>query len=58
MALALVVWKTFFSLLEVTRKGAKGVCRIGYSAASVLTSVGCGYVPFGRRALYLFATET
>jgi hypothetical protein len=25
MALALVVWKTFSSLLEVTRKGANGV---------------------------------
>jgi hypothetical protein len=58
MALALVVWKTFSSLLEVTRKGAKGVYRIGYSAAFVLISIGCGYVPFGRRALYLFAIET
>jgi hypothetical protein len=58
MTLALVVWKTFSSLLEVTRKGAKGVCRIGYSAASVLMSIGCGYVPFGRRALHLFASET
>jgi hypothetical protein len=57
MALALVVRKTFFSLLEVTRKGAKGVCRIGYSAAFVLMSIGCGYVLFGRRALRLFATE-
>jgi hypothetical protein len=58
MALALVVRKTFSSLLEVTHKGAKGVCQIGYSAASVLISIGYGYVPFGRRALCLFATET
>jgi hypothetical protein len=58
MAVALVVWKTFSSLLEVIRKGAKGVCRIGYSVASILMSIGCGYVPFGRRALHLFATET
>jgi hypothetical protein len=58
MTLTLVVWKTFSSLLEVTRKGAKGVYRIGYSAASVLMSIGCGYVPFGRRALHLFATKT
>jgi hypothetical protein len=58
MALALVVWKTFSSLLEVTRNGAKGVYRIGHSAASVLMSIGCGYVLFGRRALYMFATKT
>jgi hypothetical protein len=58
MALALVVWKTFSSLLEVTHKGAKGVYRIGYSTAFVLMSIGCGYMPFGKRALHLFATET
>jgi hypothetical protein len=58
MALALVVWKNFSSLLEVTCKGAKGVYRIRYSAASVLMSIGYSYVPFERRALHLFATET
>jgi hypothetical protein len=58
MALALIVWKTFSSLLEVTCNGAKGVYRIGYSAASILLSIGCGYVPFRRRDLHLFATET
>jgi hypothetical protein len=39
-------------MLEVTRKGAKEVYRIGYSAASILMRIGCGYVSFGR-GLYI-----
>jgi hypothetical protein len=35
-----------------------GVSRDGCSAASVLMSIGCGYVPYGRRALHLQVTET
>jgi len=41
MALALASMKTFSSLLEVTRKDARGACRFGYSAASVLMCIGC-----------------
>jgi len=40
MALALGM-KTFSSLLAVTRKGARGVCRFGYSVASVFMCIGC-----------------
>jgi len=41
MALALAHMKTFSSLLEVTQTGARGVCRFGYSAASVFMCIGC-----------------
>jgi len=41
MALALAQYEDFFSLLEVTRKGTRGVCHFGYSVASVFTCIGC-----------------
>jgi len=48
--------KTFFSLSEVTHKGARGACRHGYSASL------CPHVyrlrvimPFGKGALHVLA---
>ena len=47
--------KTFSSLLEVTRKGTRGACRFGYSAASVLMCIGCVSLCHLKGGLYIYA---
>jgi len=52
MALALAQYEDLF-LLEVTRKGARGACRFGYSAASVLMYIGCASLCHLEGGLYI-----
>jgi len=45
--------KTLSSLQEVTRKGARGDCRFGYSVASVLMCIGCKSLCHLEGGLYM-----
>jgi len=45
--------KILSSLLEVTRKGARGACCFGYSVASVLMCIGCESLCHLEGGLYI-----
>jgi hypothetical protein len=40
-------------LLEVTRKGARGACHVGYRTASVQMCIACGNCAIERGVLYI-----
>ena len=49
--------KNLSSLLEVTRKGARGACHFGYSVASVFMCIGCESLHHSKGGLYICMTE-